>query len=63
MPLLLGLIEELGIEAEAREVDTLDIFTDSKMWDDAKKMILELKEDLPDVQDIVVYDGVEGCQV
>ncbi|KAK9860080.1 hypothetical protein MYU51_010333 [Penicillium brevicompactum] len=62
MPLLLGLIEELGIDAEAREVDTLDIFTDSKMWEDAKEMILELKEDLPNVQDIVIYNGVEGCQ-
>lgn len=64
MPLLLGLIRELGIEAEAREVDTLDIFTDGKAWDEAKKCVRELQADLPgDTQDIVVYDGVDGCQV
>jgi hypothetical protein len=64
MPLLLGLIAELGIEAEAREVETVDIFTDEKMWNDAKGMIDLLRVDVPDAaRDIVVHEGMEGCEV
>ena len=64
MPLLLGLIEELKIEAEAREVETVDVFTDEKAWGEAKQMVKEFKTDLPEeAEDIIVYDGVDGCQV
>ncbi|CAG7929488.1 unnamed protein product [Penicillium olsonii] len=63
MPLLLGLIEELKIEAEAREVETVDVFTDEKAWEDAKQMVKEFKTDMPEeAEDIIVYDGVDGCQ-
>ncbi|CAG8929266.1 unnamed protein product [Penicillium salamii] len=63
MELLLGLMGELGIEAEAREVETLDIFTDEKAWEDAKRMVHVFRTDMPEeAGDIVVFDGVDGCQ-
>ena len=64
MPLLLGLIAELGIEAEAREVETVDIFTDENTWNEAKRMVDLLRVDVPDAaEDIVVHEGIEGCEV
>jgi hypothetical protein len=64
MPLLLGLIAELGIKAEVREVETVDIFTDQDMWNEAKRMVDLLRVDVPDAAGIIVaHDGVEGCEV
>lgn len=64
MPLILGLIAELGIEAEAREVETVDIFTDEKMWNEAKRMVEVLRVDIPEAaRDIIVHEGVQGCDV
>jgi hypothetical protein len=64
MPLLLGLIDESGIEAEAREVETVDIFTDGNMWNETKRMVDVLRVDVPDAaREIVVYEGVQGCEV
>ena len=63
---LLGLIqqkENLKV-GEAREVQTVDTFTDEKMWNEAKKMVQELRRDAPDMaEDIVVHEGIEACEV
>lgn len=66
LPALLELTRErkdLEI-AEAREVETVDIFTDGDMWEKIKKMVDELRTDVPEVADeISVYQGTEGCEV
>jgi hypothetical protein len=50
--------------SEAREVQTVDVFTDGNMWNEAKGMVQELRQDAPDMaEDIVVYDGIEACEV
>ena len=49
--------------SEAREVQTVDVFTDEEMWIKAKKMVQELRQDIPDMaKDIVVHDGTEACE-
>ncbi|KAF4181652.1 hypothetical protein CNMCM7927_000531 [Aspergillus lentulus] len=49
--------------SEAREVQTVDVFTDERMWVKAKKMVQELRQDAPDMaEDIVVHDGTEACE-
>ncbi|EAW16437.1 NAD(P)/FAD-dependent oxidoreductase [Aspergillus fischeri NRRL 181] len=49
--------------SEAREVQTVDVFTDEGMWVKAKKMVQELRQDAPDMaEDIVVHDGTEACE-
>ncbi|EAU36666.1 predicted protein [Aspergillus terreus NIH2624] len=54
--------EDLKI-SEAREVQTVDIFTDQKMWNEAKKMVQELRQDVPEMaEDVVVHDGTEACE-
>lgn len=66
LPVILDLVEQnedLKL-SEAREVQTVDVFTDEKMWNKAKKMLQELRQDAPDMaEDIVVYDGIEACEV
>lgn len=55
--------EDLKI-SEAREVQTVDVFTDQKMWNEAKKMVQELRQDVPEMaEDVVVHDGTEACEV
>jgi hypothetical protein len=55
--------EDLKI-SEVREVQTVDSFTDEHMWNEAKKMVQELREDAPDIaEDIVLHDGTEACEV
>ena len=50
--------------SEAREVQTVDVFTDEEMWIKAKRMVQELRQDIPDMaKDIVVHDGTEACEV
>ena len=65
MPILLDLIRQKGLKiAEAREVETVDIFTDEQTWNEAKSMVQQLREDLPGAaKDIVIHDGMEGCEV
>jgi hypothetical protein len=48
----------------AREVQTVDVFTDKTMWNKAIKMVQELRQDAPGMaEDIVVHDGTEACEV
>lgn len=55
--------EDLKV-SEAREVQTLDIFTDEGLWNEAKKNVQGLAQDAPDmVEDIVIHDGPEACEV
>lgn len=55
--------EDLKV-SEAREVQTVDTFTDEKMWNEAKTMVQELRQDAPDLAEgIVVHDGTEACEV
>jgi hypothetical protein len=55
--------EDLRI-SEAREVQTVDVFTDENMWNKAKKMVQGLRQDAPSMaEDIVVHDGTEACEV
>ena len=55
---------ELLKASEAREVQTVDVFTDDEMWIKAKEMVQELRQDIPDMaKDIVVHDGTEACDV
>ncbi|PKY01795.1 DAO-domain-containing protein [Aspergillus campestris IBT 28561] len=65
LPTLLELTRErkdLEI-AEAREVETVDIFTDRDMWAKTKKMVEELRREVPEAGDeISVYEGAEGCE-
>lgn len=65
MPILLDLIQQMGLDsAEAKEVETVDIFTDEKVWNEAKAMVQELRDGVPDAaEDIVVHDGLSGCEV
>jgi hypothetical protein len=65
MPLLLDMVQQMGLDsAEAREVETVDVFTDAKVWNEAKKMVQQSREDVPDTaEDILVHDGSSGCEV
>lgn len=55
--------EKLEI-SEVREVQTVDTFTDEKKWNDAKRMVQDLRQDAPDLaEDIVVHEGIEACEV
>ncbi|KAJ5743107.1 hypothetical protein N7533_010209 [Penicillium manginii] len=58
MPLLLDMVQQMGLDsAEAREVETVDVFTDAKVWNEAKKMVQQSREDVPDTaEDILVHD-------
>ncbi|KAJ5378615.1 hypothetical protein N7509_011734 [Penicillium cosmopolitanum] len=64
MPILLDMIQQMGLDsAEAKDVETVDIFTDEKVWNEAKLMVQELRDDFPDAaEDIVVHDGSSGCE-
>ncbi|CAL5866140.1 uncharacterized protein PFLUO_LOCUS347 [Penicillium psychrofluorescens] len=54
--------EKLEI-SEVREVQTVDTFTDEKKWNDAKRMVQDLRQDAPDLaEDIVVHEGIEACE-
>ncbi|KAL4894641.1 FAD dependent oxidoreductase-domain-containing protein [Aspergillus ambiguus] len=53
--------EDLKI-SEVREVETVDTFTDETTWNEAKKMVHELRQDAPDMaEDVVIHDGTEAC--
>ncbi|KAI9923439.1 hypothetical protein MW887_009320 [Aspergillus wentii] len=63
-PTQLGLAKGNGFEdAEAREVETLDIFADEDMWKKAKEMVKQLSSDNPEAaEDIQIYEAEDGCQ-
>lgn len=49
---------------EAREVETVDIYTDGDTWAKAKGMVEDLRRDVPEAAgEIAVYEGTEGCEV
>ncbi|KAJ5105930.1 hypothetical protein NUU61_003277 [Penicillium alfredii] len=64
MPILLDLIqrnEELKC-AEAREVQSVDTFTDEKTWVKTKRTVEEFRRDVPDLAgDVVIHEGVDAC--
>ncbi|RAK95078.1 NAD(P)/FAD-dependent oxidoreductase [Aspergillus ibericus CBS 121593] len=64
LPLLVGFAQENGFKvAEAREVETLDVITDAGMWEKTKKMVQELKEDVPEAgEEIELFEADEGCE-
>ncbi|RFU32852.1 hypothetical protein B7463_g3524, partial [Scytalidium lignicola] len=50
LPLLTGMAKDEGIEkAEARRVETVDLFFDGEAWEKARQMAEELEDGMPDV--------------
>lgn len=51
-------------EAEVREVDTLDVYTDDDAWEKAQGMVRELREDWPEVEEgITLHTAVAAQEV
>lgn len=65
LPTLLEIAKHEGlVDAEVREVETLDVFTDSSMWQKARGMVKELSEDMPAMaEDVSIYDAATAQQV
>jgi hypothetical protein len=56
LPIILDLASAEGLEdSEAIEVETVDMFTDSSAWENAKRMVRELRQDVPEAAlDLIV---------
>jgi glycine/D-amino acid oxidase-like deaminating enzyme len=62
---ILELVEAEGLaEAEARQVETVDLFIDQTMWDKAQDMVLELRQEVPEcAQDTIIWDAKQAQEV
>lgn len=65
LPTILDLVRRENLaKAEAREVETVDVFIHEEAWKKAKDMVAELKADLPDVaRGIEVWEAVDAREV
>jgi hypothetical protein len=61
----LSIAEREGlVDAEVRSVQTLDVFTDTTMWQKAQIMIKELRADVPAMaEDIRVHTSATAQEV
>ncbi|KAF5858695.1 hypothetical protein ETB97_003862 [Aspergillus alliaceus] len=62
LPTILELVNAEGLEdAEAREVETVDIFIEQTMWDKAQVMVQELRREVPEcAQDTMIWDAKQA---
>ncbi|KAE8139616.1 FAD dependent oxidoreductase-domain-containing protein [Aspergillus pseudotamarii] len=62
LPTILELVKDEGLdEAEAREVETVDLFTEQTMWEKAQEMVQELRQDAPEyAEDTMVWDAKQA---
>jgi len=65
LPTFLSIAEHEGlVDAEVRSVQTLDVFTDTTMWQKAQIMIKELRADVPAMaEDIRVHTSATAQEV
>jgi glycine/D-amino acid oxidase-like deaminating enzyme len=65
LPIILDLASAEGLEdSEAIEVETVDMFTDSSAWENAKRMVRELRQDVPEAAlDLIVWDSEDARKV
>lgn len=65
LPTILELVKDEGLdEAEAREVETVDLFTEQTMWDKAQEMVQELRRDAPEyAEDTMIWDSKQAQEV
>lgn len=65
LPTILDLARRENLtKAEAREVETVDVFMHQETWQKAKDMVEELKSDLPDIaRGIEVWEAVDARKV
>lgn len=65
LPILLDIARLEGLDdAEAREVETVDVFTDRGMWEKAQGTLQELRKDVPELaEDYSIHTAVEAQEV
>ncbi|KAF7586504.1 hypothetical protein BBP40_008786 [Aspergillus hancockii] len=62
LPIILDIVNAERLEeTEAREVETVDMFTDLGAWENAKAMVRELQQDVPEAaMDLIVWGAKDA---
>ncbi|PLB52599.1 nucleotide-binding domain-containing protein [Aspergillus steynii IBT 23096] len=65
LPIMLDLVEAERLEgAEAREVETVDVFLEKSAWEKGLGMVRDLRQDFPEAaQDIMVWEADDAKRV
>ncbi len=65
LPIMVDLVKQEGWDlAEAREVETLDVFYDEEVWEENKKMVEVFRREMPEAaKDTYIWDRNEAREV